>query len=289
MSQPTTTQPREIELTPGTIRYRDEGHGAPIVFVHGALVNGDLWREVVSLLSSDFRCIAPDLPFGSHTVAMRPDADLTPPALADLIAELIERLDLGDVTLVGNDTGGGLCQILVTRRPERIGRLVLTPSDAFDNFPPKLFHYLLWAARVPGALGVLLQSLRIRALRRTPIAFGWLAKHGIDPDLVDAWVRPVLRDAGVRRDLAKALRGVDPRYTLEAASALARFRKPALLAWAPEDRLFPFAHARRLADILPDARVAELPDAYTFVPLDQPRRLAELISGFVRRPAALSA
>jgi len=289
MSEATQNEMRELALAPGTIRYRDVGRGAPIVFVHGLLVNGDLWRKVVPPLARDFRCIVPDLPLGSHAVAMRPDADLRPPALARLIADFIAALDLDDVTLVGNDTGGALCQLVVTRHPERIGRLVLTPCDAFENFPPPMFSYLLWAARVPGLLAALLQTMRIGALARSPIGYGWLTKHRLEDVALDSYVRPPLHDALVRRDLTKVLRGLDPRYTLEAADKLAAFTRPALLAWSTEDRFFPIAHARRLAEILPDARVVEVQDAYSFVPEDQPERLAELVADFVRQPVARSA
>ena len=257
--------------------------------MHGLLVNGFLWRKVVPLLSRDFRCIVPDLPLGSHALAMRPGADLTPPALARLIADFIAALDLDDVTLVGNDTGGALCQLVATRHPERIGRLVLTPCDAFENFPPPFFDYLLYAARVPVVLGALLQTMRIGALARSPLGFGWLAKHRLEDAAIASYTRPAIGSAAVRRDLVKVLRGIDPRYTLEAAERLRAFDRPTLLAWAPEDRFFPLAHARRLAEILPDARIAEVHDAYAFVPEDQPERLADLIAGFVRRPVALRA
>jgi len=280
---------REITLTPGTIRYRDVGRGPTIVFVHGALVNGGLWRKVVPLLARDFRCIVPDLPLGSHARPMRPDADLAPLAFARAIAELLEKLDLRDVTLVGNDTGGALCQLVATRHPERIGRLVLTPCDAFENFPPKLFAGFLLAARVPALLGAVLQATRLRAVARSPMVYGWLAKHGLDDAALDSYLRPVRESREVLRDLAKVARGIDPRLTLEAAERLRGFDRPVLLAWAPEDRLFPVAHAERLAALLPDARVARIDDAYTFVSEDQPERLAELIAAFVATPHALSA
>src|SRR3954454_18378020 len=114
----------EVNLPQGTIRYRDRGQGPPIVFVHGALVNGDLWRKVVPELAKDFRCVTPDLPLGSHEIPMPANADLSPPAVAKLIADFLAALDLTDVTLVGNDTGGAMCQLVVTSHPERIGRLV---------------------------------------------------------------------------------------------------------------------------------------------------------------------
>lgn len=285
----TTTEMHEIELAPGTIRYRDTGRGAPIVFVHGLLVNGDLWRKVVPPLARDLRCIVPDLPLGSHAHAMRADADLSPPALARLIADFIAALDLRDVTLVGNDTGGALCQLVVTRHPERIGRLVLTPCDAFDNFPPKFFAPLAVAARLRPLLYAIVQTMRVPLLARAPLAYGWLAKRPLDDELLRSFTLPAIRSAAVRRDLAKAIAGLDPRLTLEAAERLRAFSGPTLLAWAKEDRFFPLEHAHRLASILPDARVAEIDDAWTFVPEDRPDRLVELIAGFVRERAAVSA
>jgi pimeloyl-ACP methyl ester carboxylesterase len=276
----------EIELTAGTIRYRDTGSGPPLVFVHGLLVDGTLWRKVTPALEGRFRCIVPDLPLGSHTVPMKADADLTPPGLARVIGELIERLDLRDVTIVANDTGGALTQILLASGDtERIGRVVLTPSDAFDNFFPPMFRPLQWLAHVPGAVNAVIQTLRAPALRRLPLAYGWLAKRRIPNDVTRAWVRPCQTDRGVRRDTARVLKSVSSRYTKEAAERLPSFGRPVLLAWAPEDRFFPLEHARRLAELFPDARVEEIADSWTFVPEDQPERLAELVAGFATAEA----
>ena len=170
---------RELELPQGPIRYFEAGSGEPIVFVHGLLVNANLWRKVVARLSPEFRCIALELPLGSHTLPMPAGADLTPHGLADLIADAIEALALEEVALVGNDTGGALCQMVVTRRPERIGRLVLTSCDYRDNFPPKMFRYLKLAVAIPGAMRLLMLPMRLRAPRRLPFAFGWLVKRPI--------------------------------------------------------------------------------------------------------------
>lgn len=267
----------DIDLAQGTLRYRDEGDGPPIVFVHGALVDGRLWQPVVERLRDSARCIVPDLPLGAHRIPMR--ADLNPVGLAQLIADLLEKLDLRDVALVGNDTGGALCQLLVTRRPERIGRLVLTNCDAFDNFPPAMFRGLVVSARL-GLLTALLQSMRVRPLRKTPLAFGWLSKRGLPDELLASWVEPFLSDAGVRRDARRLLAAVRPNQLLDNAARLHEFERPVLIAWAPEDRFFPIDHARRLAAIFPDARLVEVPDAYAFISVDQPKRLADLIREF---------
>ena len=275
---------KQLELSPGTVRYRDSGEGPPIVFVHGVLVDGTLWRNVTPPLEGRFRCIVPDWPLGSHTLPMKPEADITPRGVSRLIGELLEALDLSGVTLVANDTGGALTQMLAVERPERIGRIVLTPCDCFDNFFPPLFKPLQYAARAPGALNGLIQPLRIRPLRRLPIAFGRLTKRPVPAEVGDGWLRPFLSSREIRRDTARFLRAIDAKDTLEAAERLSSFDRPVLLAWASEDRVFPPEHARRLAEILPHARIAEIPDSYSFVPEDQPERLAELILEFAGTP-----
>jgi len=269
-----------METDHGPIVVREAGKGPPLVFVHGLLVNGDLWRKVVPHLAGRFRCLTPDLPLGAHELAMKPDADLSPKGLARLIDSLLERLDLQDVTLVGNDTGGALCQITAAGHPARLGRLVLTSTDAYDNFPPKMFRFLAPTARIPGALELLAASMRIRALRSLPIAFGWLAKHGIDPAVVDGYLRPLGENPGVRRDLRAVLSGIHPSATQEAARKLTRFLRPVLLAWSREDRFFPLAHAEQLARDIPNARLELIDDSWTFSPEDQPEKLAGLIESF---------
>jgi pimeloyl-ACP methyl ester carboxylesterase len=212
---------------------------------------------------------------------MKAGADLSPPGLARLIGELLDKLDLRDVTLVANDTGGALTQILLASgETDRIGRVVLTPCDSFDNFLPPMFRPLQWLARVPGAVYPVVQSLRIPALRRLPLAFGWLTKRRVPNEVTAAWLRPAQTDRGIRRDVARVLAGIDARFTNEAAERLPGFDRPVLLAWAPEDRLFPLDHARRLAELFPDARVEEVPDSYTFVSEDQPERVAQLVGEF---------
>jgi pimeloyl-ACP methyl ester carboxylesterase len=275
------TAMHSVELPQGTVRYRDDGEGRPIVFVHGILVNGLLWRRVTPRLDG-FRRIVPDWPLGSHEIPMSPGADLTPAGLAQIVADFLEALDLDDVVLVANDTGGALTQIVAANHPERIGAVVLTPCDAFENFLPTMFKGLQAASRVPGALAAFIQPLRLRPVRGLPIAFGWLRKHAIEPEVSDAYLKPYFEHAGVRRDLRKVLAGISTRYTLDAAAKLSGFDRPVLITWAPEDKIFPLEHAHRLADILPDARVVEVPDSYSFVPEDQPERLAELIADFAR-------
>jgi pimeloyl-ACP methyl ester carboxylesterase len=270
------------------IRAHVTGEGPPIVFVHGALVNANLWRKVVARLDG-FKRVTLDLPLGSHIEPMPRDADLRPPALADLIADSLAALELTDVTLVGNDTGGGLCQIVATRRPERIGALVLTSCDAFDSFPPRFFRIVLAPARVPGMIPIAFGGLRLRPLRRLPIAYGWLTTGPIDRDAEDSYVLPVLTRGGIRRDVRKLLGGLDPTYTLDAAAKLASWDRPALIAWSEKDRFFPPEHAERLAKVIPNARLEWIEGARTFSMEDEPERVAAVIRSFVRERSAAPA
>jgi pimeloyl-ACP methyl ester carboxylesterase len=269
-----------LELAQGTIRYHDVGSGPPLVFVHGALVNPNLWRKVVAKLSGRFRCVALELPIGAHLEPMPPTADLSPPAVADLVADAIEKLGLEGVTLVGNDTGGAICQIVVARRPERIGSLVLTSCDAFENFPPKAMKPAMPLLRLPGALPVLFAPVRLRAVRRRVLTMMRATKRRVEDRAVDSYALPAVEIPGVVRDTRRFLAAVDSRYTLDAASRLASFERPALIAWSREDKFFPTEHAERLAQILPNSRLEWIEDSYTFSPEDQPERVAELIGDF---------
>jgi pimeloyl-ACP methyl ester carboxylesterase len=243
---------------------------------------------VTPLLDQTFRCIVPDLPLGSHRTPMSADADLSPPGLARLIADFLEALDLEDVVLVANDTGGAISQITAANHPERIGRLVLTNCDAFENFLPPAFRPMQWAARVPPVLNGLLQGMRFAPMRRLPNAYGWLIKRDFAGAPTREWVEPFLTNREIRRDTVKVLRGIDPRYTIEAAEKLRDFDRPVLLAWAVEDRFFKLSFAEKLADTIRGATLERIEDSYTFVSEDQPERLAELIARFAREPASVA-
>jgi pimeloyl-ACP methyl ester carboxylesterase len=175
---------RTVRVPAGTLEYRERGSGPPLVFVHGAAVNGDLWRKVVPEMASAHRCIALDLPLGGHSIPLDGDPDLSLFGVARIVADFLEALGLTDVTIVGNDTGGAVSQALVGSHSERVGRLVLTSCDAFENFPPKAVAYLPWLARVPHSFRLVGEALRLRPLQRLPITYGWAALHPIDPRIV---------------------------------------------------------------------------------------------------------
>ena len=273
----------QIQLSAGTIEYQDTGGDGPVlVLLHGLMMDATLWDDVIAALSASHRCVAPTLPLGAHRLPMNPGADLSLPGIARLAAEFLDRLDLRDVTLVGNDTGGALVQLLMGDGNARVGRAVLVSCDAFDNFPPGLTgKALVLSGKLPAPLfGLFIQQMRLRAVRRLPIAFGWLTKRG---DAATArWLRPVMTRPEIRRDAVRMLRAAaaDGGFLVAAAERLPDFDQPALVVWASRDRVMPPEHGQRLAGLLPQGRLTEVDDSYTLIPLDQPARLAQAIQDF---------
>ncbi|GAA5156130.1 alpha/beta fold hydrolase [Pseudonocardia eucalypti] len=211
---------REVELPAGPLRYRERGSGRPLVFLHGGLANGDLWRGVVPRLAADYRCIVPDLPKGSHRLPMRPDADLAPPGMARLVVDFLDALGLDRVTLVTNDSGGAVGQMVAAAHPDRVDRLVLSACDTYGQLPPRYLKPLRLLCFLPGA-GELMSRAWLSPLVHRPF-FASIVKHGTPPEVLRSYQEP-LRDAGIRRDLIKFFRGCAPRHTRAAARGLATF------------------------------------------------------------------
>ena len=267
-----------VSLAQGEVAYRDLGEGDPIVFVHGLLVDGRLWDGVAERLARGHRCLVFDWPLGSHRIAMDPAADLSPPGIAELIATTLDALEIERATIVGNDSGGAISQMFTAAHPERVGRLVLTNCDILENFPPFPFNLMPPLARMPGGMALMTAPFRIGAIGRA--TFAPLAKHRIDPVLVESWLEPALGDREIARDARKLITGVHKSQTIEAAERLRDFERPVRFAWGVDDRFFRIASAERLAAMLRDARIERIEDARTFVALDQPDRVAELIGEF---------
>ncbi len=280
----------QIELSAGTIDYEDTGGDGPvIVLLGGLMMDASLWNQVIAAMSPEHRCVAPTLPLGAHRHPMLADADLSPHGLARLVAEFLDRLELDDVTLVGNDTGGALVQLLAGDGATRMGRIVLVACDAFENFPPGLTGktLVLSGKLSPAIFGLFMQQMRLRPLRRLPVAFGWLTLRG---DAVTAgWIKPVLTQRDVRRDTVRVLRAIAAQrdLMLDAAERLSNFERPALVVWASQDRVMPPEHGRLLAELLPHGRLVKITDSYTLIPLDQPTRLAEAIQQFMHQTPEL--
>ena len=274
-----------IDLPHGTVRYRVAGPAnaaaPPVVFVHGFLVNATLWTGTADALAAvGVRSYAADWPLGSHTIALGAHADQSPRGVAQQITAFIEALDLDDVPLVGNDTGGAICQFLLDSDASRIGRVVLTNCDAFTNFPPAPFDQLFKAFRSPTAIRALMAPMRATAVRHSPAGFGMLVRKPLSADQTREWVEPCLSDPAIREDVARFAQNVDPEDLNAASSRLGDFDGPALLVWGTADRFFKLDYAHRLRDTLADARLVEIEHGRTFIPHDEPARLAEEIAAF---------
>jgi pimeloyl-ACP methyl ester carboxylesterase len=260
-----------------------------VLLLHGLLMDHSLWDQVIADLSPDHRCIAPILPLGAHRLPVGAEPSLQ--LAARLVVELMDALDLEGVTLVGNDTGGAIAQLLAVSNVSRIGRLVLVSCDAFDNYPPGLTgRSLVLLGKLPPRLfGLFMQQLRLKLVRRLPIAFGWLTKRG--DGVTREWMTPLLTQPEIVRATVPLLRriGSEPQLLTEVAARLREFDRPALVVWASEDRVMPPEHGRRLAELLPHSRLVEVADAYTLVPLDRPAELARSIREFTTSTSDLAA
>jgi pimeloyl-ACP methyl ester carboxylesterase len=275
-------QVAQATLTQATIDYRvlgpENSPHPPVLFVHGGLVDQRVWGTVPDELArKGFRCIVPTWPMGAHTIAVNDGADLSPRGLAAMIRDFVVALDLSDVTLVGNDNGGALCQFVIDAYPDRIGRMVLTNCDAFETFPPFPFNAIFALLRGPKSIKTIATLMRWRALRHSPLGFGLLVTSP-DPELTASWLEPCRTDSRICRDLASALRHIANTDLSEVSSQLTRFTKPVTLLWGMRDRCFKPSLATRLAAQLPNATVVEAPDAKTFVALDSPSILVDIIA-----------
>ena len=267
-----------IDINAGTIHYEATGpeNGRPVVFVHGYMMGGELWRQVSERLAGlGLRSIAPTWPLGAHPKPLRPGADRTITGVAGMVADTLAALNLEDVVLVGNDTGGVVTQLVAVHHPERLGALVLTSCDAFEHFPPPILKPLILAAKSKTLFRAGVQAMRAPAARRR--AFDGLAHRNID-DLTEIWVRPVVSDPAVAEDLRQFTLSLRTEVTTGVAARLPEFDKPALIAWSADDTFFELGDGERLAAIIPNARLEVIEGARTFSMVDRPDRLADLLS-----------
>jgi pimeloyl-ACP methyl ester carboxylesterase len=272
----------QVALEHATIEYRvlgpEDSPHPPVLFVHGILVDSRLWDRVAEgLARQGFRCYLPNWPLGSHTIPVDDDSALSPRGVATMVRDFIAALGLSDVTLVGNDTGGGLCQLVVDAYPEQIGRLVLTNCDAFDKFPPFPFTLVFALLRGPISIKLLFEQMRITALRHSPLGFGLLVVRP-DSQLTNSWLGPCRDDVRVRRNLAALLRNVAKTDLTDVATRLGQFTKPVTIVWGQADRSFTPSLGRRLAALFGNSTLIEVPDARTFVSLDAPAAVADAIA-----------
>ncbi|MDP7723284.1 alpha/beta fold hydrolase [Mycobacterium sp. TY814] len=272
-----------IDISAGTIHYEATGpeSGRPVVFVHGYMMGGQLWRQVSERLAErGLRCIAPTWPLGAHPEPLRPGADRSITGVAGVVADFLAALDLDDVVLVGNDTGGVVAQLVAVHHPERLGALVLTSCDAFEHFPPPILKPVILAAKSKKVFRAAIQAVRAPVARKR--AYEGLAHSDIDA-LTQAWVQPAVSDPALAEDLRQFSLSLRTEVTTGVAARLHEFDKPTLIAWSADDVLFELEDGRRLAATIPNARLEVIEGARTFSMVDRPDRLADLLSSIAVR------
>jgi pimeloyl-ACP methyl ester carboxylesterase len=275
---------KSVDVTAGTIEYREDGDpsGPPVVLLHGLLMNDAQWNLALPLLPSGFRYLLPILPMGGHRIPMRQNADLTLPGMVDVVADFLDALDVADVTLVVTDWGGPLF-LTDVGRDKRVARLVICPSEAFDNFPPGFPGKVAWlASRNTLTVSLAMRQLKIGWLRRQWLMFGQMAKRPVPQDIVDEWMTAGLADRRIRQDLVKYCRTkFDKADLIRATNRLADFDGGVLVLWS-RNPVMPDDHATRLAD-LTGGTLRYIDDANVLVMLDQPEQTALEIGAFLTR------
>jgi pimeloyl-ACP methyl ester carboxylesterase len=278
---------KRLETRLGPLAWRSSGRGPALVFFAGALANGDLWRDVVAALQDRYRCITIDLPLGAHPWPLSPGADRSATSLARLLPDCLHLLDVEDATVVANDTAGGLLLLsLATGHPAltRVGRLVLTNCENYDQFPPDKLKRAVALCRTLPQLARALFRLQIRSSAGRRRGISTVTAYGLDDERAESFFGPARRDHRVAGDLIAALAGERPQLLIDAAEAIPEFDRPVLVIWGESCGFFPMTGAQRLASEFPRARLVPVPGAKTWVPVDNPVAVADAIAEFVPTP-----
>ena len=230
---------REVKTLSGTIGYVEQGSGPVALFVHGVMINGYLWRHQLALLADVRRCIALDLmAHGNTQIAANQDVSVT--ANAHMLAQFLDALKIDQVDLVGNDSGGGICQIFAAMNPARVRSLALTDCDAHDNWPPDAFKGFVDMVGAGGLAGTLEAMLADKSVYRSPQALGLAYERPgeVSDDTIETYLRPHTRSAQRTHDLERFVNAFDCRHTVGIESALNSLRVPTLIAWGKDDIFF---------------------------------------------------
>jgi pimeloyl-ACP methyl ester carboxylesterase len=269
-----------VTLGAGKIAYAEAGSGPTALFVHGVLVNADLWHRPMEALADLRRCIAVDLP--AHGASSASDeADLSLDGLADMLEELCWSLDLGPLDLVGNDTGGAVCQVFAARHPERIRTFTLTNCDIHDNFPPEAFKPSIDLAR-EGQFGPLVAAMAgDLPTARSEVGFGQGYEHPerLSDELINSYLGPFRSDEG--KSLERFLTASSSAELMAVAPLLAQLHRPTQVVWGTGDLFFEPFWADRLRTMIPGVeRVTMIDGAMLFFPDERADEFTPLLRSF---------
>ncbi len=268
----------EIATRHADLSYVSVGDGPTALFVHGVGTTAYIWRNVIEGVAGARRCLAFDLPLHGASPA-RADQDFTLRALAELIEEFCDALDLVEVDLVAHDTGGALAQIFAAQHPERLRTLTLTNCDTHDNVPPEAFKPTVDLAKAgalaPSAVALLAD---LAAARDVVFAAGYENPEHLSLDVVRAFLEPVLGAPHSAERFERMLSLLEPTDLLAAEPALAQLTVPTLIVWGTGDSFFDVRWAYWLRDTIPGVtEVVELEGARLFFPDERAADLSECL------------
>jgi pimeloyl-ACP methyl ester carboxylesterase len=259
---------KQVEIPSGRISYIEQGRGPVALFVHGVLLNGHLWRYQLAELSDMRCCIAVDLLAHGDT-EIAPDQDVSVTANAEMLKQFLDALKIDQVDLVGNDSGGGICQIFAALYPERIRSLTLTDCDTHNNWPPEAFKPFLAMAANGGLRRTLEAMLSDKSVYRSPNALGpaYENPERLSDEDIEAYLRPFLKSEQRTRDLQRFLAAFDNKHTLAVEDRLKTLKAPTLIVWGTDDVYFDLKWSHWLAQNIPGTRRrVEFKDARIFFP-----------------------
>lgn len=263
-----TTTKRKVATPSGYISYVESGSGPVALFVHGVLLNGNLWRYQLEELSDVRRCIAVDL-LGHGDTEIEPDQDVSVTANANMLVEFLDALHIDQVDLVGNDSGGGIAQIFAALNPSRVRSLTLTNCDTHNNWPPEAFKPFLAMAAAGGLRGALDAMLSDKSVYRSADALGPAYEHPerVTDETIEGYLRPLIRTEQRTIDLQRFLAAFDNKHTLAVEEQLRELNAPTLIVWGTDDIYFDVKWSHWLAETIPGTkRRVELKDARIFFP-----------------------
>ena len=265
--------------TAGDISYTDIGQGPVTLFVHGVFTNGRLWRNCVRLLSDHRRCISIDLPGHGHTP---PIGKPSVWGLADAVDTVIRELDVRDIHLVGNDTGGAVVQVVLTRDPTRFASVALTNCDTEGNFPPPAFKPAVWAAKAR-LLYAARPLDRIPKVAKHIYRTGYQNVSAVPDDVIVDYLAPTLGSAEGARFMTALLSSMTQTLLAPIRPALSTCEVPTAVVWGTGDFFFRRSWADWLVDLIPGATgVVEVPGARLFFPDERARELVDVLESHWR-------
>jgi len=275
---------KQIRIEKNIIEYNEYGKGQPIIFIHGAFSNSNTWRKVLPELSKNYHCIIPEWPFGGHRIPILEELDFTPTGIANLIAKVIVALNLQEVIIIANDTGGAYAQVFASIYKEKVSRLILSNCEGYEIFPPKKFQSLKNMAKVSGYLWLMAQLFKYRPFLKWNMAFGLLSHTLSKDEIFNLYVKNFVENKLIRDDFRKLAVEWHPKYTEEAADKLTRFEKPVLILWGEDDKeLFPIELGRKIDSIFSQSTFVSIKDSMTYVQEDNPEDFIKNFKQFMEK------